>query len=113
MQLIKELNKKYNKYVDKNRDKLLNDFCKEIKELEIGNLTLGEYTKFRFWKEDQVDSLTDYYKQFQNDTKDYALDFDSFCKVTWQYMEDADIDILPKEVRMILDGLRNEGSAEA
>ena len=54
MELYKKLNKKYNKYVDKNRNVLINDFCKEIRELEIGNLTLDEYTRFSFWKQEWI-----------------------------------------------------------
>ena len=116
MQLRKKINKRYDKYVDKNRGRLINDFCREIKKEEIGNLTLDEYSKFRFWKHDQEDTLKGFYGNFKEDTKDSEIDFDEFCKFTWTYMDEVDGmygSDLPDEIEAIIRGLKDDSVAEA
>ena len=112
MGLHEELQSKFNKYVDKNRKKIINDFCREIKESEVGDLTLDAYTNFKFWKYDQKKILNNFHKTFQNDTKDFELSFDHFCKWLWIAIDDEEID-LPGDVKLFLDFFRGEKGAEA
>ena len=111
---IKKLNKKFNKYVDRNRIKLIDDFCKEIKDGEIGNLTLDEYSSFRFWQFDQKNSLNKFYAKFQKETKEKSLGFDMFCRWVWIHLDEEGYDF-PDNIKMSLDELDSPsmGMAEA
>ena len=112
MQLVKNLNKRFNSYVESNKEKLLDDFCVEIKEFEIANMTLDDYAKFRFWKHDQKEALKFFYKDFKKNTKDKGLDFDLFCRLTWEYMDEG-IGDLPDEIKAMANELNNIERAEA
>tara|TARA_Y100000310_G_C20418067_1_gene685312 strand:- start:195 stop:536 length:342 start_codon:yes stop_codon:yes gene_type:complete len=113
MQIRKNIRKRYDKYVDRNREKIINDFCEEIKKEEVGDLTLDEYSKFRFWKYDQEGTLKTFYKDFKNKTKDDELDFYEFCSFIWAYMDGIDDGGLPDEIEAIIKGLKYDRRAEA
>ena len=97
----------YERYVDKNEEKIVNDFCRKIKEERIGDLTLQHYSKFCFCKSESDDSLKDFYKTFINDTKDSDISFDEFCEYTWLQMESFE-DEMPSEVENLFKSLKVE-----
>ena len=108
---IKGLTKGYSKFIYKNEDKLINDFCNKIREQRIGNLDLDTYSLFRFWKSETTDHLKDFYKDFKEETKDGKISFDDFCEFVWLQMEDF-MDEMPNDVSNLFKEL-NSRMAEA
>ena len=110
---IKGLTKGYSKFIYKNEDKLINDFCNKIREQRIGNLDLDTYSLFRFWKSETTDHLKDFYKDFKEETKDGKISFDDFCEFVWLQMEDF-IDEMPDDVSSLFRELNSKDNiAEA
>ena len=110
---IKGLTKGYSKFIYKNEDKLINDFCEKIKEQKIGNLDLDTYSLFRFWKNETSDRLKSFYKEFKKETKDGEIPFDDFCEFVWLQMKDF-MDEIPDDVSKLFTELNSkEWVAEA
>ena len=84
---MKKLAEGYYKYIDKNQDEIIKDFCRKIKRQKIGDLDLDTYSQFRFWKSETADHLKDFYKDFKEETKDDKIPFDDFCEFVWIQME--------------------------
>ena len=107
----------YSNYVDGHKTEIIDDFCKLIKEEEIGDLTLSEFSKYKFWKYDQEDTLKKFYIKFRRETKS-DLDYDTFCGWTWQHLDSMfDDEDVPKELKTLLEQINmlsiNDGGAEA
>ena len=103
---MKRLAEGYSKYIDKNEDEIVNDFCDKIREQKIGNLDLDTYSQFRFWKSETTDHLKDFYEDFKEDTKDDKIPFDDFCEFVWLQMEDF-IDEMPDDVSSLFKELNS------
>jgi len=84
---MKRLAKGYSKYIDKNQDEIVFDFCSKIMAQKIGDLDLDTYSQFRFWKRETSDNLKGFYKDFKEETKDGKISFDDFCEFVWIQME--------------------------
>ena len=110
---IEGLAKGYSKFIYKNQDKIIDDFCDKIREQKIGNLNLNTYSQFRYWKSETSDHLKDFYEDFKEDTKDDKISFDDFCEFVWLQMEDF-IDEMPGDVSKLFRELNsNEFVAKA
>ena len=101
---IEKMTKGYSKYIYKNEDEIIDDFCNKIREQKIGNLDLDTYSQFRFWKSETSDHLKDFYKDFKEETKDDKISFDNFCEFVWLQMEDF-MDELPNDVSKLFKEL--------
>ena len=55
----------YSEFVGKNEKQIIDDFCDKVKNELLGNLTLDEYSRFRFWKHQVSKSLNTFYSQFK------------------------------------------------
>ena len=103
---IESLTKGYYKFINKNEEKIINDFCDKIKEQKIGDLDLDTYSKFRYWKSESMDRLKVFYKEFKQETRDDKIHFDDFCEFAWLQIEDF-IDEVPDEVSELFKGLNS------
>ena len=97
----------YSKYIYKNQDKIIDDFCNKIREQKIGNLDLDTYSQFRFWKSETLDRLKGFYKEFKKETKDDEIPFDDFCEFVWLQMEDF-MDEIPDDVSKLFKTLTSK-----
>ena len=104
---IEGLAKGYSKFIYKNQDKIIDDFCDKIREQKIGNLDLDTYSQFRYWKSETSDHLKDFYEDFKEDTKDDKISFDDFCEFVWLQMEDF-IDEMPDDVSRLFKTLNSK-----
>ena len=111
---MKELSKKmeklakgYSKYIYKNEDQLIDDFCNKIKEQKIGNLDLDTYSQFRYWKSESLDRLKSFHEEFKDETKDSEIHFDDFCEFVWLQMEDF-MDEMPDDVSKLFRELNSK-----
>ena len=110
---IEKLAKGYSKYIDKNEDEIVNDFCDKIREQKIGNLDLDTYSQFRYWKSETLDRLKSFHEEFKQETKDGEIHFDDFCEFVWLQMEDF-MDEMPDDISKLFRELNsNEFVAEA
>ena len=104
---MEKLAKGYSKYIEKNEDNIINDFCDKIREQKIGDLDLDTYSQFRFWKSETADHLKDFYKDFKKETRDDKIPFDEFCEFVWLQMEDF-IDEMPDDVSSLFKELHSK-----
>lgn len=97
-----KLQKGFNEFVDKNEDEIIKEFCNKIMTERIGDLNLNEYSHFKFWKNQVLDFLKDFYKEFLKDTnqEEKDLNFDMFCEATWLTLDEESDDVL-KELSKI------------
>ena len=110
---MNRLSKGYSKYIHKNQDEIVNDFCDKIKEQKIGNLDLETYSQFRYWKSETSDRLKSFYKEFKQETKDGEILFDDFCEFVWLQMEDF-MDEMPDDISKLFREINsNEFIAKA
>ena len=93
----------YAEFINKNEKKIIDDFCKKIKKELVGNLTLDEYSRFRFWKKQTTKELSFFHKQFLNDMKN-NMSFDIFCELMWKTLESGDH--LPEELKEIINSAK-------
>ena len=110
---IEGLAKGYSKFIYKNQDKIIDDFCDKIKEQKIGNLDLDTYSQFRYWKSETSDRLRSFHEEFKQETKDDEIHFDDFCEFVWLQMEDC-MDEMPDDISKLFKELNsNDIIAEA
>ena len=110
---IEGLTKGYSKFIYKNQDEIINDFCDKIREQKIGNLDLDTYSQFRYRKNETSGRLKSFYKEFKKETKDGEISFDDFCEFVWLQMEDF-MDEMPDDVSKLFKTLNSkDGIAEA
>ena len=95
----------YSEYVGENVNKIVDDFCKKIKKEQIGNLTLDEYSRFRFWKEHLRDELKGFYERYKDDTKDEKMSFSLFCEFLWHTLDSADD--LPDNIKGLMASMKS------
>ena len=103
---MKKLAEGYSKYIDKNQDEIIKDFCRKIKRQKIGDLDLDTYSQFRFWKSETSSNLKDFYKDFKEETKDGKISFDDFCEFVWLQMESF-MDEMPDDVSKLFKELHS------
>ena len=104
---IEGLAKGYSKFIYKNQDKIIDDFCDKIKEQKIGNLDLDTYSQFRYWKSETSDRLRSFHEEFKQETKDDEIHFDDFCEFVWLQMEDC-IDEMPDDISKLFKALNSK-----
>ena len=110
---MEKLAKGYSKYIEKNEDNIINDFCDKIREQRIGDLDLDTYSQFRFWKSETADHLKDFYKDFKKETKDDNISFDDFCEFVWTQMESF-MDEMPDDISRLFKEIHSgDGIAKA
>lgn len=101
---IDEAIERAEEFADKNKETIVNDFCKLIQDRHIGDLNLNQYTMFVFWKHEAKNELRDFYKKFLKDTKADDVNYEEFCEMMWHWI-DEDIKDIPKEIEDIKDFL--------
>lgn len=106
MDRMDRLAKGYSRYIDKNQDEIVKDFCKKIKQQKIGNLDLNTYSQFRYWKSEASDRLKSFHEEFKQETKDDKIHFDDFCEFVWLQMEDF-MDEIPDDVSSLFKELNS------
>ena len=99
----------YSKFVGKNKEKIIDDFCNKIKKELIGDLTLDEYSRFAFWKEHVGSELNHFYSKFKEDTKS-DLPYNVFCELMWNTLDGKD---LPEELQEIMSSIKSLQVGEA
>ena len=70
------------RFIDGDKDEIIKDFCDKIVKEEIGDLSLNEYVRFRFWKHSMNNELRNFYKSYILETNDIGS-FDVFCEMSW------------------------------
>ena len=98
----------YSKFIGENEEEIIDDFCIKIKEQMIGNLTLDEYSRFRFWKNHSGDYLKDFYKTFKAETKS-DIPYNIFCELMWNSLDEA----IPEELKEIVSSIKSIQVGEA
>ena len=83
----------FSEFMGENENKIVDDFCDKIKKDKIGNLTLDEYLRFRFWKSHTSKEITFFHSKFVEDTKT-NMSFDSFCELLWNTLDDVKLEWL-------------------
>ena len=104
---MEKLAKGYSKYIEKNEDNIINDFCDKIREQRIGDLDLDTYSQFRFWKSETSSNLKNFYKDFKEETKDGKISFDDFCEFVWLQMESF-MDEMPDDISKLFKTLTSK-----
>ena len=92
--------KLWSNFMEKNEKKIINDFCSKIKNEIIGDLTLDEYSQFRFWRYHSSEQLKPFYKTFKKETKS-NIPYTIFCELLWNSLDG-----------IILEGLEDMDNAE-
>ena len=111
--VIDGLEKGYSKFIHKNQDEIIFDFCAKITVQKIGNLDLDTYSQFRYWKSETLDRLKSFHEEFKDETKDSEIHFDDFCEFVWLQMEDF-MDEMPDDISKLFKELNsNEFVAKA
>ena len=98
----------YAEFIGKNEKKIIDDFCVKIKKELIGDLTLDEYSRFRFWKDYTSESLKKFHKKYKKDTKK-DVSYDIFCELMWESLDN----MLPEEIKKMLNVIKGVQIAEA
>lgn len=101
---IEEAMKRAEEFAGSNKETIINDFCKLIKDRQIGDLSLNQYTMFVFWKHESKNELRDFYKRFLKDTKAEDVDYEEFCEMIWHWLGE-EVEDIPKELGDIKDFL--------
>ena len=91
----------YSKYVGENEKKIIDDFCNKVKNEMIGDLTLDEYSRFRFWKYTTDKELNFFHDKFTKDM-DCDMNFDSFCDLLWNALENV-----PDWMSHVMDNIKD------
>ena len=99
----------YAEFIGKNEQEIIDSFCLKVREELIGDLTLDEYSRFRFWKHHVKKQLDYFYGQFKEDTKAFDLNYDAFCELLWHNIGDS----APEEIKEMLDSIKNIKIGEA
>ena len=104
---IEGLTKGYSKFIYKNQDEIIHDFCAKITAQKIGNLDLDTYSQFRYWKSETSDRLRSFHEEFKQETKDGEIHFDDFCEFVWLQMEDF-MDEMPDDISKLFRELNSK-----
>ena len=78
----------YSEFVGKNETQIIDDFCDKVRNELDADLTLNEYSKFRFWKHHVSKALNSFYKKFKKDTGASDTTYDDFCEFMWKDLEE-------------------------
>ena len=98
----------YSKFIGENEEVIIDDFCDKIKKELIGDLTLDEYSRFRFWKDHSSKHLKTFYKTFKGETKS-DMPYNIFCELMWNTLDEA----LPEELQEIVNSIKSIQMGEA
>ena len=99
----------YAEFIGKNEEEIIDDFCLKLKEELIGDLTIDEYSRFRFWKHFTSKELKLLYKDFKNGTNDEYFNYEKFCELLWNKMDDT----MPEEIKDIAHSIKFNNIGEA
>ena len=99
---------KYSKYIDANKDEIVDDFCDKIKKEELGDLTLDEYSRFRFWKWFSSDRIEEFYLDYKKTVGEDYVEYDEFCELLWLSMSED----LP-DLKSVMNSMQNNNIGEA
>ena len=91
----------YAKYVGDNEKEIVDDFCSKIKKDLVGDLTLDEYSRFRFWTNHTEDELRHFHRRFKDETKD-NMPYNIFCELMWHSLDD----IAPDGLKDVIDSIK-------
>ena len=97
----------YALYIGDNEEEIINEFCDKIRKELIGDLTLDEYSRFRFWKNHTVDELKHFYKKFKKETKS-DMNYNRFCELMWNTLDN--VDDIPDEIKDMIEALKGLGN---
>ena len=98
----------YSKFIGENEEVIIDDFCDKIKKELIGDLTLDEYSRFRFWKDHSDKHLKTFYRTFKKETKS-DISYNIFCELMWNTLDEA----LPENLQEIADSIKSIQMGEA
>jgi hypothetical protein len=87
---------------------IIDDFCSKVKRETIGDLTLDEYSRFRFWEDHLSDELKSFYKVFKDETKS-DVSYNTFCELMWQTLDEN----IPEEMKDIIHSIKGKQIGEA
>lgn len=99
---------KYSEYIDANKDEIVDDFCDKIKKEELGDLTLDEYSRFRFWKWFSEDKIRSFYLDYKQSVGEDHFEYDKFCEMLWLSMSKD----LP-DFESVMNSIQNNNIGEA
>ena len=98
----------YSEFIGNNEEQIINDFCDKVRNELEADLTLAEYSKFRFWKHHTKNALELFYKKFKKDTRSDTT-YDEFCEFMWKDLdENLHDDDIPKELKELVTDLHHE-----
>ena len=80
--------KEFSKFVGDNETDIIDDFCEKIKNDKVGDMTLDEYSRFRFWQVHISKELSFFHSKFVEETKD-DMSYNAFCEMLWCTLDDA------------------------
>ena len=98
----------YSEFVGKNEKEIIDDFCSKVKRETIGDLTLDEYSRFRFWEDHLSDELKSFYKVFKDETKS-DVSYNTFCELMWNTLDSS----LPENLQEMMDSIKTLTIGEA
>ena len=92
----------YAEFVSENEQKIIDDFCSKVRNEMVGDLTLDEYSRFRFWKNHSAKHLNTFYKKFKEEAKS-DIPYDIFCELMWNTLDEA----LPEGLKEVVDSIKH------
>jgi len=98
----------YAKFIGKNEKKIIDDFCDKVRNEMVGDLTLDEYSRFRFWKNHSASHLRTFYKKFKKEACS-DITFHTFCELMWSTLDEA----MPDDLQEIMDSVKSIQMGEA
>ena len=98
----------YSKFVGDNEEEIIDDFCNKVKRDLIGDLTLDEYSRFRFWKDYSNKALREMFRRYRIDTKD-DMSYNTFCDLMWKTLDEN----IPEEMKDIMHSIKGKQIGEA
>ena len=78
----------YSEFMGNNEEQIINDFCDKVRNELEADLTLAEYSKFRFWKYHVRKALGVFYDKFKKDTGALDTTYDEFCEFMWKDLDE-------------------------
>ena len=95
----------YSKFVGENEQNIIDDFCLKVKNELIGDLTLDEYSRFRFWKHHLSKEIDFFYEKFKKETRVMSVSYDDFCEFMWKDIENQDENDFPEEFKSMMENI--------
>ena len=107
----KEMFELYSEYIGKNEEGIIEDFCNKVKNELIGDLTLNEYSRFRFWKHSLGKELSSLFLKYlkDNGVDKVPMQYDVFCEMMWNDLNSEDT----KDLTSMITQMKISGVAKA